>query len=83
MAKEKIKLNPTDRDIIRTLIPLKLPVTPSKIAKAINAHPATVQRRLENLDKLRITECVKAGKNKQMKCKIRSGWKGIVKDSRM
>ena len=36
MAKEKIRLDPIDRDIIRTIVPLKLAVTPSKIAKTIN-----------------------------------------------
>ncbi len=55
------KLDPIDRDIIRTLQGLKLGVTPAKIAKTITVHPSTVQRRLVKLDDCRITKCVKRG----------------------
>lgn len=70
-----IRLDPIDREIIRVLEPLRLPVTPSKIAKTINVHPATVQSRLNRLDKLKITSCEKAGKNKRMSCMINPGWR--------
>ncbi|MBS3085306.1 hypothetical protein J4225_01320 [Candidatus Pacearchaeota archaeon] len=79
MAKEKIRLDPIDRDIIRTIVPLKLAVTPSKIAKTINVHPATVQSRLGKLDKAGITNCKKEGKHKMMKCRINPNWREKVR----
>lgn len=69
-----MRLDPIDREIIRVLQPLKLPVTPSKIAKTITVHPATVQNRLKRLNKLGITHCEKNGKNKRMNCMISPGW---------
>ncbi len=80
MKKTKRKLDPTDREIIRVLAPLRLPVTPNKIATTINVHQATVQERLRRLDKLKITDCKKEGKNKRMICKIGSKWKQKIKD---
>ena len=67
----KCKLNPTDREIIRTLTGLKLKVTPSKIAKTIGVHPSTVQRRLVELDKCKITKCEKKGNRTYCKLKTK------------
>lgn len=61
MANKCGKLDPIDRDIIRLLKPLKLAVTPARIANKINVHPSTVQRRLKKLDDCNITKCVKRG----------------------
>ena len=80
MKKRKRKLDPTDREIIRVLVPLRLPVTPNKIATTIGVHQATVQERLHKLDKLKITKCKKDGKNKRMICKINPRWKQSIKD---
>jgi len=74
------KLDPTDREIIRVLAPLKLPVTPNKIATTINVHQATVQERLRKLDKFKITKCKKDGKNKRMVCEIDPMWKQNIKN---
>ena len=57
----KKHLDPIDRDILRTLQPLRLKVTPFKIAKAINVHPVTVQRRMQELDRKSLTKCIKKG----------------------
>lgn len=61
MTNKCAKFDPIDREIIRLLKPLKLAVTPAKIADKINVHPSTVQRRLKKLDECRITKCVKRG----------------------
>jgi predicted transcriptional regulator len=53
----KSKLNPTDRDIIRSIRGNKLGVTPSKIAKTINIHPVTAQKHVQKLSKLGYLKC--------------------------
>ena len=68
-------IDPTDREIIRVLKPLKLKASPNKIAKAISVRPQTVQERLIKLDKLKITECDRSGKHKMVKCKLNKDWK--------
>jgi predicted transcriptional regulator len=72
MAKE-IRLDPTNREIIRVLKDLKLAVTPSKIAQTITVHPTTVQNRLKDLDKAGITQCNKKGNRTY--CKINPKWR--------
>ncbi len=69
MANKCGKLDPIDREIIRLLKPLKLAVTPAKIADKINVHPSTVQRRLKKLDDCHITKCVKRGNRTYCKLK--------------
>ena len=68
----KRKLTPTERDIIRSLIGVKLRVTPAKIARTINVHPVTVQRKIQRELK-KITDCTKRG-NRTM-CKLKPNWK--------
>ena len=73
----KRKLTPTERDIIRSLIGVKLRVTPSKIAKTINVHPTTVQKKIQRELK-KITDCTKRG-NRTM-CKLKPNWKKKLRD---
>ena len=58
---KKPKLNPTDRDIIRSISGNKLGATPSKIAKTINIHPVTAQKHVQKLSKLGYLDCEKKG----------------------
>lgn len=60
-SRREVKIDPIDRDIMRAMSQLKLRVTPSKIASSISVHPATVQRRLVKLDKLKLTNSIKRG----------------------
>lgn len=55
------RLDPIDRDIIRTLTTVRLRVTPTKIARAIYVHPSTVKKRIIRLSALGITDCKKRG----------------------
>jgi len=80
MANKCKKLDPIDRDIIRLLKPLKLAVTPAKIASKINVHPSTVQRRLKNLDDCNITKCVKRGNRTYCKLQKTARSKDNLKD---
>lgn len=70
--KQKIKLTPTEREIIRSLTGLKLRVTPAKIAKTINVHPATVQKKI-NTDLRKLIDSEKRG-NRNM-VKLKADWK--------
>lgn len=65
----ELKLTPTDREIIRVLTGLKLRVTPAKIARTINVHPATVKKKLLVLDKANITVSMKRGNRTYTKLK--------------
>lgn len=57
----KRKFDPIDKEILRSLAKTRIRVTPSQIAKAINIHPTTAQRRLEKLTKMKLTSCKKIG----------------------
>lgn len=70
---DKIKYDPTNREIIRVLQNLKLAVTPARIARTITVHPTTVQNRLKELDKAGITQCSKKGNRTY--CKINPKWR--------
>jgi len=71
------KLDPIDRDIIRLLKPLRLAVTPAKIADKIHVHPSTVQRRLKQLDDCKITKCIKRGNRTYCKIQNKKRFKDI------
>ena len=59
------------------MIDIKLRVTPARIAKAINVHPATVQRKI-SIDLKKIIDCEKRG-NRSM-CKLTEDWKKKARD---
>ena len=63
------RFDPTDREILRVLKPLRLPVTPNKIAMAIKVHPTTVQNRLKIFDRANITFSKKRGNRTYSKLK--------------
>ena len=56
-----ISLDPIDREIIRTMLPLHRAVSPAQIAKTINIHPATAKSRMEILQLNKILFAVKIG----------------------
>jgi len=65
----KDKFDPIDRDILKALSKSRLRVTPTKIARAINIHPATAKRRIEILNKKKHVDCKFRGN--RLMCKIK------------
>lgn len=77
--KNRDRLDPIDRDILRTLKNVKMRVTPSEVARSINIHPTTAKSRIEFLRDKDMIDCKERG-NRWM-CKINLS--GLIKNKKM
>lgn len=53
--------DPIDTVILKTLDDSKVDLTPTQIAKMINIHPVTAQKRIRNLEKQNLVICKNFG----------------------